>query len=106
MENIVDKIIQIDRNADERLVEAQEQQKQILDDSETEIVKLKQKLSQEADKRINEVSDFHKKETSETVEKLNKKCEEELRMLDRAYELRHEEIEKSIFRSIAGEANA
>lgn len=106
MENIVDKIIQIDRNADERLIEAKEKQKKIIADSDEEITKLKERLSGEAEKRISEVSALHKKETSEAVEKLNKKCEEDLSVLDNAFRQKHEEIENSIFRSIAGEADA
>ncbi len=102
MENIVDEIIKIDKKADDRLVQADNQRKEILDNSEKEASDIRATLSANAEKRISQVLNFHKSETDAAIQKISEDCNEKIMQLDKAFEENHKSIEDSILQSIVG----
>lgn len=103
MENIINRIIEIDRKADKRLTDAEKESSKLIKNSEREAADLKEDLRTAAEIRISEVCKFHKTETEQAVSKINSDCEEKIRMLDEAYEKKHLSIEENIFHTIVGE---
>lgn len=102
MENIVDEIIKIDKKADDRLVEADNQRREILDNSEKEASEIRNTLSANAEKRISQVLDFHKNETDAAIKRISDDCNEKIMQLDKSFQANHKAIEDSIFQSIVG----
>ena len=102
MENIVDEIIKIDKKADDRLLEADNKRKEILNNSQKEASEIKSTLSARAEKIISQVIDFHKNETDAAIKKISEECNEKIMQLDKAFEENHKAIEDSIFQSIVG----
>lgn len=102
MENIVDEIIRIDKEADDRLAKAEEQGREIIISSEKEASELTVKLRADAEKRISQVFEFHKNETDSAINRISQECSDKIREIDEAYEKKHKDIEDSIFKSIVG----
>ena len=84
MDSIVNRIIEIDRNADEKIKAASEKEKQIIGEAENECLALKKELESES-------------------AKLEKRHNEELKFLDDYYNKNHQRIESEIFAEIVGE---
>ena len=102
MENIVNEIIRIDKEADERLIDADKESKKILNASEKEAQELKDDINSKAEKRIQEIIKFHQIETDSELEKINNDCVSKIQQLDEVYENIHLSIEDSIFHTIVG----
>ncbi|MCM1227041.1 MAG: hypothetical protein NC320_06385 [Clostridium sp.] len=103
MENLVNKIIEIDRMADSRIVEAQKSSRKILSDTETKCVSLKRDISYAADKRITEIEKINKTDFDMKIAKLEKKYADEKMNMDRFFDFSHLDIENKIFAEIVGE---
>ncbi|MFR0880346.1 MAG: hypothetical protein ACLSGN_02510 [Oscillospiraceae bacterium] len=103
MESIVNRIIEIDRNADEKIKAASEKEKQILGEAENECLALKKELLDSAMKKISQIEEFNKKELESESAKLEKRHYEELKFLDDYYNKNHQRIESEIFAEIVGE---
>ena len=104
MENIINKIIDIDRMAEKRLSDAETESQNLIAKSEREAADLKENLRSAAEKRISEVRDFHKNETEAELNRIRSECDAKIKELDEAYENKHLSIEESIYRTIVGES--
>ena len=103
MENIIKKIIEIDRLAEERLSQAENKKSEIAVKAKDECIRLEKKLSQDADKRIAEIEKINKAEFEKLSEDLSKKYADKMQNMDTYFEKNHERIENKIFSEIVGE---
>lgn len=102
MENLVNKIIEIDSMADQRLTDAESASEKLIEKSEREAADLRESLRVRAEKRMSRIRDFHRIETEDALKKISEDCSEKIKMLDEAYDSTHSSIEESIFRTIVG----
>lgn len=103
MESVVNRIIDIDRKASDRLNEAQKKKDSIIEGTAAECSEIKKQLLNSAEKRIAEVEQINKAEfdaLSAEIECRYKQKQEE--MYD-FFEKNHTLIEESIFAEIVGE---
>lgn len=105
MENIINKIIEIDRLAEERLHQAETKQNEISLQAQNECKKLEEKLRHDADARISEIEKINKREFEILSEDIAKKYDEKLKNMDLFYEKNHIDIENKIFGEIVGEVS-
>ena len=101
MENIVNRIVEIDNEADRRLTEAEEAGRKRVEDSEA--LELKENLMARAESRMDKVRSFYRGETETDVNRINDECSQKLKQLDESFENSHSVIEEKIFRAIVGE---
>ncbi len=105
MESIINKIIEIDRLAEERLNLAEVKKKEIFENAKKECFDLEKKLRHDADMRISEIEKINKRDYDALSESLSKKYSDEMNNMDRYYESHHEIIENRIFSEIVGEVS-
>jgi len=103
MESVVNKIIEIDKKANDRIAEAAESKKTILQQAEQQSNELKEKLGRDADKRIAEIENINKAEFDVQTAELEKQFNEETSKMDAFFESNHLKIEEEIFAEIVGE---
>lgn len=103
MESVINRIIEIDRNATERINSASEKKKQILDDIKNQCSELKLKIENDAEKRISKIEDLNKSEYEMKTAELEKKFNDEINEMNTFYEQNHKIIEREIFAEIVGE---
>lgn len=102
MENIVTRIIEIDREANEKLAKSKQQQQQLLADARAE-AQQQQDLEKRADNRISQVELYHEGEYRRISQELSEKFDAAVMALNKSFEERHEQIETEIFNRIVGE---
>ena len=102
MENIVTRIIEIDREANEKLAQSKQQQQQLLADARAE-AQQQQELEKRADNRISQVELYHEGEYRRISQELSEKFDTAVMALNKSFEERHEQIETEIFNRIVGE---
>ncbi len=102
MENLVNKIIEIDSQADQRLNDAESASEKLLARSEQEADDLRESLKKRADNRMEKIRDFHRMETEDALSRISEECSEQIKKLDEAFENTHVSIEESIFNTIVG----
>ncbi|MBE6852312.1 MAG: hypothetical protein E7505_02380 [Ruminococcus sp.] len=103
MENVINRIIEIDKAADKRLNDALERSKKIIGSSEREASDIKENTRADAEQRISEIRLFHKNEIEKEISEITSECDKKIRQLDEAYEKLHLSIEEDIFRAIVGD---
>ena len=103
MENVINRILEIDKEARDRLDEAEKQKKQIFVEAKLEEAKIKEDHIKRADARILEVDATEKKFADEEMEKLEKVKLEQISKLDAIYEQNHISWEQDIFQRIVGD---
>lgn len=100
MDNLINKIIDIDQNARLKLEKAYEQKKSILLDGEKQEEQIKSKVCIKIDDRVIKVEAFEKKEADEKIEKISIKTEDTIKELNDIFENNHEKWENDIFMNI------
>lgn len=103
MENIVNKIIEIDTQADQRLNDAETAGMELVEKSEKEASELKENLRKRAENRIEKIKEFHRLETEDALAKISEESSLKMKALDESFDEIHVSIEDSIFRAIVGE---
>lgn len=103
MESVLNKIIEIDRMADSKINDAQDDSKRFIRDTELKCASLKKDILSAADKRIREVENINKTDFDSKIAVLEEKYSDEKKDMDSFFESRHDEIEKKIFAEIVGE---
>lgn len=103
MENIVTRIIEIDREANEKLAKSKQQQQQLLADARAEAQQQQEDLEKRADNRISQVELYHEGEYRRISQELSEKFDAAVMALNKSFEERHEQIETEIFNRIVGE---
>lgn len=103
MESVINRIIEIDRNATERINSANEKKKQIIEDIKNQCRELKLKIESDAENRISQIEDLNKSEYEMESAELEKKFNDEINEMNTFYEQNHKMIEREIFAEIVGE---
>lgn len=103
MENIVTRIIEIDREANEKLAQSKEKQQQILADARADARQQQEELEKRADHRIAQVELYHEGEYRRISQELSEKFDAAVKGLNKSYQEQHERIESEIFHRIVGE---
>ena len=60
MESVINRIIEIDKNATERINSASEKRNQIIEDTKKQCMEIRTKIERDADMRISQIEDFNK----------------------------------------------
>lgn len=103
MENVINRIIEIDRQAEKKLNEAEKIKADMLEKAKEDVVKLQQQLKGNASSRIEKVEQFHKNDCETAVAELKERCKKDIEAMDKAFAETHTEIENALFKEIAGE---
>ena len=103
MESVINRIIEIDKNATERINSASEKRNQIIEDTKKQCMEIRTKIERDADMRISQIEDFNKSEFEKEVSELEKKFNDEINEMNSFYDYNHETIEKEILAEIVGE---
>lgn len=75
MESVINRIIEIDKNATERINSASEKRNQIIEDTKKQCMEIRTKIERDADMRISQIEDFNKSEFEKEVSELEKKIQ-------------------------------
>lgn len=103
MESVINRIIDIDRCASERISDAKKRETEILEGTAGECAKITKELSAAADQRIAEVEKINKAHFELLSAELEKAYEQEIEEMDGCFESSHISIENAIFAEIVGE---
>lgn len=103
MESVINRIIEIDENATQRINSAFEKRNQIIENTKKQCMEIRNKIESDADLRISQIEDFNKSEFEKEVSELEKKFNDEIDEMNAFYEYNHEKIEKEILAEIVGE---
>ena len=103
MESVINRIIEIDKNATERINSASEKRNQIIEDTKKQCMEIRTKIERDADMRITQIEDFNKSEFEKEVSELEKKFNDEINEMNAFYDYNDETIEKEILAEIVGE---
>ena len=103
MENVINRIIEIDRQAENKLNEAEKIKADMLEKAKEDVSKLQQQLKGDASSRIEKVEQFHKNDCETAVAELKERCKKDIEAMDKAFTETHIEIENALFKEIAGE---
>ncbi len=103
MESVINRIIEIDKNATERINSASEKRNQIIEDTKKQCMEIRTKIERDADMRISQIEDFNKSEFEKEVSELEKKFNDEINEMNAFYDYNHETIEKERLAEIVGE---
>lgn len=102
METIVNRIIEIDRDADDRLAAAQAEQRQILADAKAEAAKRRETKEQETDRQIRAEEARKKAELESKTNALLEAQRETIAQLDRTFAAQRGQLEDDLFRLVLG----
>lgn len=105
MESVINKIIEIDRLAEEQLSLAEVRKKEIFADTQRECKNLENTIRHDAEVRISEIENINKREFDFISETLSKKYSDEMNRMNSFFEHHHENIENRIFSEIVGEVS-
>ena len=72
MESVINRIIEIDKNATERINSASEKRNQIIEDTKKQCMEIRTKIERDADMRISQIEDFNKSEFERKFQSLKK----------------------------------
>ena len=70
MESVINRIIEIDKNATERINSASEKRNQIIEDTKKQCMEIRTKIERDADMRISQIEDFNKSEFENEVSEI------------------------------------
>lgn len=103
MENIVKRIIEIDKSAQLKLEKACVKRDEILAENKVQCDKLQSTLKSDADRALLKYSEYRKNEFKEKSSALRAVYEEKVKEMNQNFENTHSAIEEEIFKAIVGE---
>lgn len=103
MENVVGKIMEIDKLANERLENAIEQKTQIIDEASQEAMAIRSKFNDKAHENLSKVDKILNEDFQQELLKLNEQKELEIKRMEDIFNETHASVEESIFKRIVGE---
>lgn len=103
MLNLIDQIIEIDKNAREQVAEANSEAHKILDDAAEKIRELKKEFDERANKRLSIVNDTYSGFADEEIEAILKTQNEQVAALKKVMEENKPRYEREILGKILGE---
>ncbi len=103
MDEIINKILDIDRQAEERLLQAEKDKIKILNEAKLQEMEIKENCILRADDRIEKVESSEKKSADEQIEKITSEMKAKMADLDKLFNDNKEKWENEIFHRIVGE---
>ena len=103
MDEIINKILDIDRQAEERLLQAEKDKTKILNEAKLQEMEIKENCILRADDRIEKVESSEKKSADEQIEKITLEMKAKMADLDKLFYDNKEKWENEIFHRIVGE---
>ncbi len=103
MKSVINEIIEIDRMADKRLIDAQNKSDEILSNADVKSMKLINDINSAAEKRIMEIEKINKSYYDSKVTALEEQYRIEKNSMNNIFEKSHAKIEDMIFSEIVGE---
>ena len=103
MENVINKILQIDKEACQRVEQAKQEKIQILSEAKIEETRIKEEHIKRADDRIDKVDEHEKSLADEKITKIEAEKQQKLAALQTLYDQNHTIWEQDIYRRIVGE---
>ena len=103
MDEIINKILDIDRQAEERLLQAEKDKTKILNEAKLQEMEIKENCILRADDRIEKVESSEKKSADEQIEKITSEMKAKMADLDKLFNDNKEKWENEIFHRIVGE---
>ncbi len=100
MENLINRILEIDESAKKKLDDAYKKKSEILCDAEKQEEQIKEDVLRKVNGRVEKVEEFEKSNADEKLAELAKKTAEEIAVLDQSYNENHEKWEDEIYRNI------
>lgn len=102
MENIINRIIDIDRRAQQKYIDADGYRKQAEADIEQGNHQLDEQLAENSEEKLQAVKDTQQAIVRERAEALAQHLNEQKEALNRTYETNHAEWEKDLLQKILG----
>ena len=103
MDEIINKILDIDRQAEERLLQAEKDKTKILNEAKLQEMEIKENCILRADDRIEKVELSEKQSADEQIEKITSEMKAKMADLDKLFNDNKEKWENEIFHRIVGE---
>ena len=100
MADIISQILDIDKNAREKVARAKEEKKQMLLDAEEEREKIKSQLVERATHRLELIETQEAQRAEQVASELKDAADEKIKLIDDRFEKNHEAWEKEIFERI------
>ena len=100
MENLINRILEIDEDAKKKLDNAYKKKSDILCDAEKQEDQIKEDVFKKVNGRVEKVEEFEKSNSDEKLAELAKKTEDEIAALDKTYNENHDKWEDEIYRNI------
>lgn len=102
MESIVNRIIEIDQQAEDKLAAAETQQRQMLADAKADAAKQRDRIYADADRQIEQAVQAQKAELDRNIDGLTAARDEAISALDRTFSQLREQLADDLFRAILG----
>ncbi|MCX7658790.1 MAG: hypothetical protein N2Z57_08950 [Oscillospiraceae bacterium] len=103
MDNIINKIIEIDDEACRRVEDAEEKKKQIISQAKIEAAGIKEEHKKRADEKLIKVEECEKSVADEKIAKIENEKQEKIKALQKIFDDNHLAWEQEIFKRIVGE---
>ena len=102
MDNIISRIIELDRQSDARIKEAQEEKERIISDARNEAVEIRNASIEHSKKHINNVEDVERKAAEIKINQLNSEKEKKIAEYNKIFEVNHQQWENEFVERIIG----
>ena len=102
MESIIDKILAIDRHAQQQIEDARREALLIEEKAEKESQLIKREIAENTNKRISQIEEQHKHECARRTDELAELYRNKTENMQKQYAKTHTEIENIIFSEITG----
>ena len=103
MENIIDRILHIDKTAQKQLEEARQQAREKEKKSYTDCVNIRKEIIDDADNTIANAEKKKKQQADESIEQLSEQYHRKISDMEQVFQQSHEKIEDEIFAQITGD---
>lgn len=100
MENVINRIIEIDQHAKQQLLKAAKRKEQILSDAKAEVAAIRQKVLDRASGRVAKVEEFEKTNADEKIEHIKDQMNSRIEMIDKTFIDNHKQWESEIYSRI------
>lgn len=103
MENVINQILQIDKNACERLEQAKQEKSKILSEAKLEEIRIREADIKRADDRVEKIDEYEKSIADEKIAYIEAEKLKQMAALQGIYDENHLQWEREIFARIVGE---
>lgn len=100
MENIINRILEVDQEAEKRLIQAENKKKQMLADARMERQKLKEETLKKEQDKLGRAENAESFEAQAKISRIQQEQEDKIRRLEEIYERNHENWEREMMEQI------